>query len=98
MVPSPEYAERGTDRSGAVAVSIGVFPGADELVVLDTAPNNDFSRNRADQLGAEAAYYRHRARQEEQAQGSGYYVDLLRGMATDRAAMALRLRNSNRAT
>jgi hypothetical protein len=52
----------------------------------------DRDRSPADALDAEAAYYSHRAVQEEQALGPGYYVDLLRGMATDRAAMAQRLR------
>jgi hypothetical protein len=45
-----------------------------------------------DDLDAEAAYYRYRAIQEEQALGPGYYVDLLRGMATERAALAQRIR------
>jgi hypothetical protein len=40
----------------------------------------------------------HRVIQEEQALGSGYYVDLLREMATDRAAMAQRIRIQNAAT
>ncbi|MGH3600476.1 MAG: hypothetical protein ACRDQH_09390 [Pseudonocardiaceae bacterium] len=46
---------------------------------------------RAHELDAEAAYYRHRAMQQEQARGPGYYVGLLRALATDRAAMAQRL-------
>ena len=53
---------------------------------------------RADELDAEAAYYRRRAIQEQQAPGPGYYVDLLRTMATDRAAMAQRVRTGKDAT
>jgi hypothetical protein len=63
--------------------------------VRDTVINDDFARRRANNLDAEAAYYRHRAIQEEQALGPGYYVDLLREMATDRAAMAQRIRIRN---
>jgi hypothetical protein len=51
-----------------------------------------------DDLDAEAAYYRYRAIQEEQALGPGYYVDLLRGMATERAALAQRIRTGKAAT
>jgi hypothetical protein len=40
---------------------------------------------RADELDADAVYYRHRAPQREQARGPGYYVGLLRALATDRA-------------
>lgn len=43
-------------------------------------------------------YYGRRTMQEEQTLGSGYHVDLLRGMAADRAAMAQRLRTGNGAT
>jgi hypothetical protein len=67
------------------------------VVVLDTVIQDDFARHRADELDAEAAYYRHRAIQEERALGPGYYVDLLRGMAADRAAMAQRIRTGNEA-
>lgn len=67
-------------------------------MVRDTVIDDDFARRRADNLDVEAAYYRHRAIQEEQALGSGYYVDLLREMATDRAAMAQRIRARNGAT
>jgi hypothetical protein len=68
------------------------------VVVLDTVTNDDFARRRPDDLDAEAAYYRHRAVQEEQALGPGYYVDLLRGMATERAAVAQRMRTGKAAT
>lgn len=64
----------------------------------DTNNDNDFVRRRADDLEAEAAYYRNRAIQEEQALGPGYYVDLLRGMATDQAAVAHRMRTGKAAT
>ncbi len=67
-------------------------------MVLDAAGNDDFVRCRADELDAEAAYYRKRAIQEEQILGPGYYVDLLQGMASDRAAMAQRLRSRNGTT
>jgi hypothetical protein len=56
------------------------------------------ARRRADDLDAEAAYYRYRAIQEELALGPGYYVDLLRGIATNQAAMAQRIRTGNAAT
>jgi hypothetical protein len=52
----------------------------------------DKARTPADELDAEAAYYSRRAVEEEQTLGPGYYVDLLRGMAADRTAMAQRLR------
>ncbi|MGH3801523.1 MAG: hypothetical protein ACRDTD_15590 [Pseudonocardiaceae bacterium] len=64
---------------------------------LDTVINDDVARHRADALDAEAAYYRRRAIQEEQALGPGYYVDLLRRMATDRAALAQRIRTGKAA-
>jgi hypothetical protein len=79
-------------------ISIGASLGANGVVALDTVINDDFDRSRADALDAEAAYYGHRAMQEEQALGPGYYVDLLRRMATDRAAMAQRLRTKDEAT
>ncbi|MGH3512118.1 MAG: hypothetical protein ACRDRB_07555 [Pseudonocardiaceae bacterium] len=78
------------------------------MVILDTVINDDVVHRfqaseldyvkvaaqfrRAHELDAEAAYYRHRAMQQEQARGPGYYVGLLRALATDRAAMAQRLR------
>lgn len=93
MATSPEYTQRGVDRSGVSLISIGALPEADGVVVLDTVIKDAFSGSRADQLEAEAAYYHHRAIQEKQALGPGYYVDLLWGMASDRAAMAQRLRN-----
>ncbi|MGH3811904.1 MAG: hypothetical protein ACRDUV_05540 [Pseudonocardiaceae bacterium] len=95
---SHERTQRGADPSGVSLISNSAFPGADAVVVLDTVTNDDFARRRADHLDAEAAYYRHRANQEEQALGPGYYVDLLRGMATDQAAMAKRIRTRNGAT
>ncbi|MGH2392148.1 MAG: hypothetical protein ACRDGH_01440 [Candidatus Limnocylindria bacterium] len=67
-------------------------------MVLDTVINDDLARRRADALDAEAAYYRQRAIQEEQALGPGYYVNLLRGMAAGRAAIAQRIRTRSGAT
>ncbi len=98
MTASPERAQRGADPSGVSLVSISASPGVDGVVVPDTVINDDFVRSRADELDAEAAYYDRRAMQEEQDLGPGYYADLLRGMATDRAAMAQRLRTGNGAT
>jgi hypothetical protein len=92
MAASPERAERGVDPSGVSLVSINASFGAEGVVVPDTVTNDDVARRRADDLDAEAAYYRRRAIQEEQALGPGYYVDLLRGMATGRAALAQRIR------
>jgi len=95
MATSHKRTQRGADLSGGPPISSNAFNGADALVVPNTVINDDFSRSRADQLDAEAAYYGQRARQEEQALGPGYYVELLRGMATRRAAMAKWLRTSN---
>ncbi|HXT42499.1 MAG TPA: hypothetical protein VN748_00050, partial [Pseudonocardiaceae bacterium] len=89
---------RGVTPGGVSLVSISAMPGVEGVVVRDPVITDDFARRRADSLDAEAAYYRHRAIQEEQALGPGYYVDLLREMATDRAAMALRIRPQNAAT
>ncbi len=76
------------------------------MVVLDTVINDDFAHRfqayeldyvkvlaqfrRADELDAEAAYYCHRAVQEEQARDPGHYVGLLRALATDRAVESRR--------
>jgi hypothetical protein len=98
MTASQERAQQEADTSGVPLVNISALPGVDGVVVLDTVINDDFARSRADALDAEAGYYGRRAIQEEQALGPGYYVDLLRGMATDRAAMAQRLRTGNEAT
>jgi hypothetical protein len=65
------------------------------VVVFDAVIEDDFARRLADNLDAEAGHYRHRAIQ-ERALGPGYYyVDLLRDMAADRAAMAQRIRTGN---
>lgn len=103
------HAQRGSDPSGVSHVSFSASSGADG-VVLDTAINDDFAHRfqayeldylrvlaqfrRAEELDAEAAYYRHRAVQEEQARDPGHYVSMLRALATDRAAMAQRLRTA----
>lgn len=46
----------------------------------------------AEQLEADARWYAWRAAQEEMAMGPGVYVDLLAGMAADRATRARALR------
>jgi hypothetical protein len=97
MTASQQRAQRGVNLSGVSLDNVGVSPGVDGVVVLDTVIQDDFARRRADELDAEAAYYRHRSIQEERALGPGYYVDLLRGMAVDRAAMAQRIRTGNEA-
>lgn len=81
---SSEHGQQRADTSSVSVLSTSDSPHCRD--VLDKA------RSPADELDAEAAYYSARALQEEQALGPGYYVDLLRGMATDRAAMAQRLR------
>jgi hypothetical protein len=95
MTASQQRAQREVNPSGVPLGNVGVSPGVDDVVVLDTVIQDDFARRRADNLDAEAAHYRHRAIQEERALGPGYYVDLLRGMAADRAAMAQRIRTGN---
>jgi hypothetical protein len=67
-------------------------------MISPAAIQDDFARRRADNLDVDAAHYRNRAIQEERALGPGYYVDLLRGMAAERAAMAQRMRTGNGAT
>jgi hypothetical protein len=92
MATTHERAQRRADPSGVSLLSVSASSSDEGVVVRNTVTNNDFARRRADDLDAEAAYYRHRAIQEEQALGPGYYVDLLRGMANDRAMMAQRIR------
>jgi hypothetical protein len=98
MVASQKRAQQGAEPSDVSLVGINESLGAEGGVILDTVVNDVFAHRRADELDAEAVYYRYRATQEEQALGPGYYVDLLRGMATDRAAMAQRIRTRNGAT
>lgn len=95
MTASQQRAPRGVNPSVVSLDNVGVSPGIDDVVVGDTIIQDDFARRRADNLDAEAAHYRHRAIQEERALGPGYYVDLLRDMAADRAAMAQRIRTGN---
>ena len=97
MVASQKYPQRETGPIG-VSPSISASPLIDGGTVGNTGINDDLARSRADSLDAEAAYYRHRAIQEERALGPGYYVDLLWDMASDRAAMAQRIRTQNAAT
>ncbi len=98
MTASQKRPQRGVNPSGVSLVDVSASPDVEGVVIRDTVINDDFARRRADNLDVEAAYYRHRAIQEEQAMGSGYYVDLLREMATDRAAMAQQIRAQNGAT
>ncbi|HEX4100195.1 MAG: hypothetical protein WAN20_09175 [Pseudonocardiaceae bacterium] len=98
MASSHDRAQRRADSSVASPISVRASSGAEAVVVLDTVTNDDSARRRADDLDAEAAYYRYRAIQEELALGPGYYVDLLRGIATNQAAMAQRIRTGNAAT
>jgi hypothetical protein len=95
MTTSQERAQRGADSSAVWFASIRALPGVDGVVVRETVLDDDFVRRRADCLDAEAKYYRPRAVQEERALGPGYYVDLLWGMASDRAAMAQRVWTQN---
>lgn len=97
MTASQQRAPRGVNFSVVSLDNVGVLPGVDDVVGLDRVIEDDFARRRADNLDAEAAYYRHRAIQEERALGPGYYVDLLRDMAADRTAMAQRIRTGNEA-
>jgi hypothetical protein len=92
MTASQKRPQRRANPSDVPLVSISTSPAVEGVGVRDTVINDDFARRRANNLDAEAAYYRHRAIQEEQALGPGYYVDLFREMATDRAAMAQRIR------
>jgi hypothetical protein len=95
MTAGQQRAPRGVNPSVVSLDNVGVSPGIDDVVVGDTSIQDDFARRRADNLDAEAAHYRHRAIQEERALGPGYYVDLLRDMAADRAAMAQWIRTGN---
>src|SRR5918998_5580958 len=92
MAANHDRAQQGVDARDVPPVGISPCSEADALVVLNTVTDDGFTHRRADDLDTEAAYYRHRAIQEEQALGPGYYVDLLRGMATDQAALAQRIR------
>jgi hypothetical protein len=96
MATSHQRTQRRADPSGASFISVNTSFPAVGVVVPNTLTHDDSARRRAADLDAEAAYYRHRAIQEEQALGPGYYVDLLRDMATDRAAMAQRIRTVKR--
>jgi hypothetical protein len=95
MTASQQRVQRGVDPSGVSRDNVGISPGVDRAAVADPVIQDDFARRRADNLDAEAAHYRRRAVQEERALGPGYYVDLLREMAVERAAMAQRIRTGN---
>lgn len=78
---------------------MGAHPDVDDEALRPGAVlEGDFIRRRAEDLDAQAAYYRHRAIQEERALGPGYYVELLRSMAADRTVMAERIRHWNGTT
>lgn len=98
MATSREQAQRGVTTRGTPPTGISASPGVDDVAVLDFDFDDDGTRYRAEDLDAQAAYYRHRAIQEERALGPGYYVDLLRGMAADRSAMAQQIRLRHGAT
>jgi hypothetical protein len=85
MAASHEGAQREADLSGVSLVSFNASSGADGVVVLDTVINKNVAHRfqayeldyvkvlaqfrRADELDAEAAYYGHRAIQEEHVRG-----------------------------
>jgi hypothetical protein len=69
-----------------------------QQIVSTTVTVDNSAGLRADALDTEAAYYRRRAIEEQQALGPGHYVDLLRAMATDLATMAHRIRTGKAAT
>jgi hypothetical protein len=96
MAISHQRTQHRADPSGASVISVNTSFPAVGVVVPNTLTHDDSACRRAEDLDAEAAYYRHRAIQEEQALGPGYYVDLLRDMAADRAAMAQRIRTVKR--
>lgn len=96
MATSHQRTQRRADPSGASVINVNSSCSAVGVVVPHTLTHDDSARRRAEDLDAEAAYYRHRAIQEEQALGPGHYVNLLRDMATDQAAMAQRIRTGKR--
>ena len=67
MTASQQRAPRGVNLSVVSLDNVGVSPGVDNVVVLDTVIQDDFGSRRTDNLDAEAAHYRHRAIQEERA-------------------------------
>jgi hypothetical protein len=92
MATSHQRTQHRADPSGASVISVTTSFPAVGVVVPNPLTHDDSARRRAESLDAEAAYYRRRAIQEEQALGPGHYVELLRDMAADRAAMAQRIR------
>jgi hypothetical protein len=67
MTSRPEHVQRRADPSGGSLVSVGASGGAADRVVLTRRSDGDSARRRADDLDAEAAYYRRRVIQEWQA-------------------------------
>jgi hypothetical protein len=98
MTASQQRVQRGVSPSGVSLVSISASPGVEGVVARDTVITDDFARRRADNLDAEAAYYRSPGHPTGAGPGPCYYGDLVREMATDRAAMAQRIRTQNAAT
>ena len=94
MASSHQRTQRRAEPRDVSLASIKASTDAEGVVVLDAVTNDDLIRRRADNLDAEAAYYRRRAIQEERALGPGHYVNLLRKMASHQAAMAQQLRTS----
>ena len=90
--------QRKNDPNGGSLIRVDASCGAADKVVCTAVTVHGSARLHADELDAEAAYYRRRAIQEQQALGPGYYVDLLWAIATDRAAMAQRIRTGQAAT
>jgi hypothetical protein len=94
MATGHEHAQREADFGGISLASFSVSSGADGVVAPETVINEDSAHRfrayeldyvkvlaqfrRADELDAEAAYYGHRAMQQEQERGPGYFVGLLR--------------------
>jgi len=74
MTASQQRVQWGVKPGDVSLVSISASPGVEGMVVRDPVITDDFARRRADSLDAEAAYYRHRAIQEEQALGPGYGI------------------------
>jgi hypothetical protein len=88
MATNHQRTQHRADPSGASVISVNTSFPAVGVVVPNTLTHDDATCRRAESLDTEAAYYHHRAIQEEQALGPGHYVNLLRDMATDQAAMA----------
>jgi hypothetical protein len=58
MTASQQRVQRGVNPSGVSLVNISASPGVEGVAARDTVITDDFARRRADNLDAEAAYYR----------------------------------------